>query len=360
MSDEDEEEDWFRPVWETEDELDPPGRPRARKQPTEPDYDHPLLTPLARAQDAVARLEARAEMASDAVAEGLRARLSYLEAADWLRSAHVWIHPRDLALRDSAITGSYAAAAVGDRLRGTLPSTAAQESEFEVPPSDILVNDALRLARLWRRIAELRSWRPLADAGSLREALRSLGCGTLDKAEIADWLTTIRALERGPLLIRAGRAARDWLNRAGVEPHNPAGYFMAACLWREETTRAPIPLPFWSAPELYHHRLGLRIGIDWMAQYLECVTAAAQTGLRELARLLEVEQKRTDIRGTARSRLPDALDAVLRAPVVTAESLSESIHVTPRAALGLLRQLTAAGLAREVTGRASWRAYALI
>jgi hypothetical protein len=29
MSDgpEDEEEDWFRPVWETEDELDPPGPP---------------------------------------------------------------------------------------------------------------------------------------------------------------------------------------------------------------------------------------------------------------------------------------------------------------------------------------------
>jgi hypothetical protein len=39
----------------------------------EPDYDHPLLTPLVRAQDAVARLEASAEMASDAVAEGLRA-----------------------------------------------------------------------------------------------------------------------------------------------------------------------------------------------------------------------------------------------------------------------------------------------
>ena len=59
----------------------------------EPDYDHPLLTPLVRAQDAVARLEASAEMASDAVAEGLRARLSHLEAAGWLRCAHVWIHP---------------------------------------------------------------------------------------------------------------------------------------------------------------------------------------------------------------------------------------------------------------------------
>jgi hypothetical protein len=105
----------------------------------------------------------------------------------------------DLALRDSGITGSYAAAVIGERLKG----------EFEVPPSDILVNKALQLARLWRRIAELRSWRPLKDTGTLREALRSLGCGAAGDVEIADWLDSIRALERGPVLIRAGRAARD-------------------------------------------------------------------------------------------------------------------------------------------------------
>src|SRR3984893_16233160 len=89
MSGDTEEDDefWFRPVWETEDEatLEPPGPPRARKPAAEPDYNHPLLSPLARAQDAVARLEARTEAASEAVAEGLRARMAYLEAAGWLR-----------------------------------------------------------------------------------------------------------------------------------------------------------------------------------------------------------------------------------------------------------------------------------
>ena len=363
MSDgpEDEEEDWFRPVWETEDEaaLDPVGRLQVRKVPAEPDYGHPLLTPLARAQDAVARLEARAEMASAAVAEGLRARMSYLEAAGWLRCVHIGIHPWDLALRDSGITGSYAAAAVADRLQGELPSTVLHEGGIEATPSDILVNDALRLARLWRRLGELRTWQPLHDDAALREALKSLGCRTLDDAEIADWLGFIQALDRGPVLIRAGRAARDWINRAGVEPHAAAGFFVAACLWRAQTAPRPIPLPFWSAPELYHYRLSLRIGLDWMAQFLECVTAAAQTGLRELARLLAAEQKRADIRVTARSRLPDALDAVVRAPVVTAGSLARTLGVTPRAALGLLQKLMAAGCVREATGRASWRAFAL-
>ena len=102
MSDgpEDEEEDWFRPVWETEDEDDPPGPPRPRKPPAAPDYHHFLLTPLARAQDTVARLQAKAEIASPSVVEGLRTRLSYLEAAGWLTYAHTWIHSLDLALHE--------------------------------------------------------------------------------------------------------------------------------------------------------------------------------------------------------------------------------------------------------------------
>src|SRR5690349_23345458 len=106
----------------------------------------------------MARLEAKIEAASEAVAEGVRARMAYLEAAGWLRHAHVWIHPRDLALRDSSLTGSYAAAAHIDQLQGEIPATAAVESDWAIPPSDLLVNQALRLARLWRRVVELRSW----------------------------------------------------------------------------------------------------------------------------------------------------------------------------------------------------------
>jgi HTH DNA binding domain len=358
---EDEEEFWFKPVWETEDEasLEPPGRPRLCKPAPEPDYDHPLLTPLAHAQDAMARLEARMEAASETVAEGVRARMAYLEAAGWLRHVHVWIHPEDLALRDNALTGSYAAAAMGDRLVLELPSTAVQEAELALPPSDIVVNQALRLARLWRRVGELRTWRPLADTGALRETLQSLGCGLPDEAEIADWLASVDMLERGPLLIRAGRGARDWINRPGIERHNPAGIFLAACLWRDKAVR-PISLPFWSAPETHHYRLELHFGVQWMTDFLECVAAAALVGLREIRRLHQAEEKGRLLAPTARSRLPDALHAVIRTPIVTTGSLAAALDVTPQAALGLLRQLLAAGIVREATGRASWRAFGLI
>jgi hypothetical protein len=135
--------------------------------------------------------------------------------------------------------------------------------------------------------------------------------------------------------------------------------FLGVCLWCDKNRKAPIPLPFWSAPEQYHHRFELKTGVERMAQFLECVAAATLIGLRELARLNEAEKKRVDIGATARSRLPDALDVVLRAPVVTADSMAKTLQVTPRAALGLLQQLMVAGLVREATGRKSWRVYML-
>jgi hypothetical protein len=42
-------EDWWRPVWETDDEIEPPGRPRAKLPAAPLDYARPLLAPLAKA-----------------------------------------------------------------------------------------------------------------------------------------------------------------------------------------------------------------------------------------------------------------------------------------------------------------------
>jgi HTH DNA binding domain len=199
----------------------------------------------------------------------------------------------------------------------------------------------------------------LADAEAVHKTLKSLGCGRIEQGVIEDWLGGVYGREQGPDLICVGRAIRDWMCQPGVKDRDPEGVFLGIGLWCDRNRKAPIPLPFWSAPELYHNRLNLRLGVDWMAQFLECVTVAALTGLRELARLLEAEKKRSDFSVTVRSRLPDAVDAVLRAPVVTAASLAKALHVTSRAALDLLQQLTAARVVREVTGRTSWRVFTL-
>jgi hypothetical protein len=222
-----------------------------------------------------------------------------------------------------------------------------------------MVNQALQLARLWRRLAEMRTWRPLANTQTVRETLQSLGCRVLPDAEIKDWLAFVAA-EQGPMLIRAGRAARDWMNRPGVTDRDLGGIFLAACMLSSGKSRRPLALPFWSASEARHHRRELQIGVRWLAAFLDGVASAAKAGLDELQRLHRAEEITRSLGRTARSRLPHAVDAVLRSPLVTAAGLAGSIRVTPQAALGLLRQLTENGVVREVTERASWRAYTLI
>jgi signal transduction histidine kinase len=324
------------------------------------DTDKPsLLTPLADAVDAVARLEASAAAASPAVAEGLRARIAYREAAGWLAHAHTWLHPRDLALRDVGLTGSYAVAVLAGRLQAELPTMALGGSAPEMVPSDQMVGTALRLARLWRRLAEHRTWHPLADAAAVRDILGSLGWSvtTADTA-VDEWLAAMRRPDPGPALIRAGRGARDWINRQGhADPLAMDGLFLAACLWRDSGFGRDIALPFWSAPVQFHHRLALQVGVAWLASFLACITAASRAARDELVGLQRAEMAGASLARTARSQLPRALDHVLRTPIVTARGLAERLAISSQAALGLLRQLTAAGVVREATGRAAWRAF---
>jgi hypothetical protein len=321
-----------------------------------------LLQPLADAQDAAARLEASTAAASPAVAEGLRVRIAYRETAGWLAHGHTWVHPRDLALRDAGLTGSYTAAALAGRLDAELPTMAARDRRPDVVPSDEVVGSALRLARLWRRLSERRTWQPIADAAAVRATLGSLGWHvTSHDAAIDDWLQLAGRRDLGPALIRAGKGARDWMNRrTHTDPLAMDGMFLAACIWRDGGFGRDIPLPFWSAPVQLHHRLALRVGVEWLAGFLACVAAAARAAREELAGLQRAETAGDAVARTARSHLPGALDHVLRAPIVTAHSLADSLSVTPQAALGLLRQLIAAGVVREATGRAAWRAFTTV
>ena len=260
-------------------------------------------------------------------------------------------------MRDRGLTSSYGVAFNAGRLDAAIPATAALES-FESAPSDIMVNQALQLARLWRQLAEMRTWRPLADTETVRETLRSLGCRLLPDTEIEEWMAFVDA-EQGPMLIRAGRATRDWMNRPGVTDRDLGGIFLAACLLSGGKSRRPVALPFWSAAEARHQRRELQVGVRWLAAFLDCIAAAAKAGLDELERLRRTEEISRSLGLTARSRLPDAANAVLRASIVTACDLAATLAVSPQAALGLLRQLTQAGLVREATNQKSWRAFVL-
>src|SRR5689334_15011760 len=160
----------------------------------------------------MARLDARVGCASDRVAEGLRRRLALREAAGWLAHQGAWVHPTDLALREAGLTGSYTAAAITGRLRSALPETI-DAGPPDAVADDLAVSDAFQLGRLWLRLAERRTWTPLASADALRQTLGQLGQhGHSDEALTAflDRFAGKPGTGSVPVLLRAGQAAQGW------------------------------------------------------------------------------------------------------------------------------------------------------
>lgn len=317
--------------------------------------DSALLLALAQAQDALARLEASAAAASAPVREGLGVRLAFREAAGWLAHQGHWIHPVDLALRDAGLTGSYAAAQLRRRLPSVLPATIGDTEQLHQLPEDQEVALALAIARLWRRLGESQTWRPLQDADSLAATLTPLGEGR-GPAQLAERLAQLRPPGRLPALITAGLLARDWEQQARADRLSLPAIFLAACTWQAQGGTA---LPVWSAPVQRLHRLALQPRQGWLPLFLEAVAEAAMRGRQELARLQRAEAKAAAITHTARSHLPGAAALALRRPVVTPRLIASTLGVTHRAALGLTRQLESGGIIRETTGRSAWRAFAV-
>lgn len=330
-----------------------------------------LLAPLAGASAALARLDARLEGAGPAVAEGLRARLALREAAGWLAHQHgAWVHPTDLGLRAASMTGSLTAAAMSGRLRAVLPTTMEDGSSPEALAEDLAIGQALQLGQLWRRLAEHRSWTPLGDAASLGPVLAQLGSVEPTEAAVADWLHQFAGRPEVssaamPALLLAAQAAQAW---PGHEPgHEPgqgrgdrlgtAALFLAACAWRRAGGTPTLALPVWSATPGHLEALGLAAGPAWLAGFLGAVADAAHRAGQELSRLQTAAGRAGALRRTARSQLPAAAALALRSPVLTARGLADRLRISPQAALALLKQLVAAGVLREATGRASWRAF---
>ena len=369
-----------------------------------PDADlRALLGPLCAATDALARLDARAAASPAAVREGLIARMAVAEAAGWLAHAHAWVHPLDLALRDLGLTAPTALAAVGAGHRA-LPQTFAGPAEprdWADPPfeamaeGDRAVAEALALARLLRRPPKNTGGPTFASATAAAETLASLGAGGLNEENFSAWWSAhapkpdvrrrrygMRGGEGGdpplPPLLHAAHAAQSWMEAGITEHPAPAHALFAATglVARAGVTRA-VFLPVWAAypaagfgdrdhlPSLRSDAADRLVGRDrpvtWPFAFLHLVAESARAGLRELDRL---EAAAEQGRGLAadldkRSRLPDAIEALLRTPVLTPKALAGTLGIAPQTATALLRELQAKGVVREVTGRGSFRAFAI-
>jgi HTH DNA binding domain len=392
------------PPWDaTPDETDADLVTRRRARPAASDRlagaDPLLLAPLADAADALARLDARMAAADDAVRDGLLARLALTEAAGWLAHAHAWVHPLDLALRAAGLTAPAALAAFGAGTRA-LPHTLAQPAgrlAWDDPPLDILpdtdqaITDALALARLLRRLSG-GGPHPFAGPAATATTLAALGTA-IDPDWLAAWWDTnaprpaqrrrFAAQDREgrgslpPLLVGA-LAAAAWMESGVSDPPEPARALLVAFgrLVRQPPVRA-VFVPLWSAypaigsgdrdalPGLRSDvadRLGADGGsVPWPAAGLALIAESARHGLRTLDQLAAAAEKgRGALAGSdRRSRLPEALEALLRAPLVTPKALAAQLKIAPQTATGLLGTLAGKGVVKEVTGRGRFRAYAV-
>ena len=233
-------------------------------------------------------------------------------------------------------------AALSGRLRAALPSTLGEGPPPKAMAEDLAVDQALHLAQLWKRLAEQRSWTPLADAVALHLLLAPLGRDAPSEAALAEWLgrhatgrpTGTPAI---PALLRAAQAAQAWSEQdygpERADRLNTAALVLAACAWKHVGSTPSLALPIWSATPGRLEPLGLTRGPVWLPGFLDAVMDAAQRAGQELFRLQAAAERATALRRTTRSQLPAT------------------------AALALLKQLAAAGVLREATGRASWQAF---
>ncbi|MEI7710022.1 MAG: hypothetical protein WCI94_01225 [Rhodospirillales bacterium] len=356
----DSDEDFLPPSWQFEDESadsessdDSP--PLAFWPLAERPRPNAWLIPLARTQDAIARLEASVDAVSDDIATGLRARVSLHEASGFLGHRQTTVHPRDLALHDAGLTGSYAAASVLGTLANELPWSFAHGLEPDAAPGDWIVEQALHFARLWRQLATQPGAHRPARWGA---ALKRLGAGGLDDDALTAWAERLPNRTQLPGLLAVAEALSNGMPNEGRRDSLdlPSAY-VAACVWRLHGHGQAIALPFWSAPLSRIDALAQKAGQDFGLACLDCIAEAALRAQRELATLLRVERQAATLKTGGRSHLADAVAFALREPAITARGLGEGIGVSSRSALDLLKRLVDEGLLREATGRTAWRAF---
>jgi hypothetical protein len=158
-----------------------------------------------------------------------------------------------------------------------------------------------------------------------------------------------------PPLLAGAIAARAWKESGITDRADPVPALLVAFGFGD---REALPGLRAEAADRVAGRGG---AVTWPVACLHLIAESARLGLREMDRLEAAAGRSRGLaaRSDKRSRLPDALDALLRAPVLTPKALASRLRVAPQTATALLRVLRDKGVAREVTGRGSFRAFAL-
>jgi hypothetical protein len=157
----------------------------------------------------------------------------------------------------------------------------------------------------------------------------------------------------------------------------------AALIWEAWESLEPMQRQHWLGSQFVSaylraqgkvasHLFGLNVGLKAVPRerrrsanrltrilaFLDAMSASAESGMKEIARLTQAREqmtRRLDGRRSS-SSLPTTIELVLSRPIVSAPMVAKTAKVTQRAALNLIGELGV----REVTGRGRYRAWGII
>jgi hypothetical protein len=329
-----------------------------------------LFLGLARAEDSVSRLDARAQTC--AFAEGWAARVDFIEANGWGWVSGEIVDMEDLVLHDAqmdvrlpdqALRATHGLVRARRKARGIGPELqsaagAAWLAGYRSDPP--LLAPASE--------ADLAAKEVLGDARGLVEELvhqiRTLGRGeTADPLEaLEEWVAwTARLPDRAPALLRAAATLEGWRLVNPLPRQNYVGGVMVAQALRVSGRTRSCLLGF-EAPRRTHMqppRGFMAPTVVRLTYWLKIISVGAEAGLAEMKRLelaRQVVLKRIGDR-RAHDRSAELLELLLARPLVSATMAAEHLGVAGHSARRLLMGLGSSLM--EVSGRSRYRAWRL-
>ena len=324
-----------------------------------------LFAALARAEDRVSRLDERVR--GSGFRDGWRSRADIRAVIGAMAADGAHVHPEDLILHD-----------LGTDTR--LPETAVAKAR------DLL--QARRKAQ--RGGSELLSWSglawlsgltqrepppgarptahiaggpaPVSGYAALVRFFESIAKGDTEspRAAVEDCLGVLD-LPRVPPLLQAAALTEAWRIVDPLPRRRPMGGLAAAMVLKTTArfSSGLFPLEVALGRGAFPGRLAWAPIGERLAYWVAQLELAAELELEELTRLghqkARIERKAGGLRRSNRG--PDLAKLAVDSPVITTESISRTLGVTPQASLQLVRRM--GGVLHEITGRSRYRVWRL-